>query len=335
MTTKKENMLIAAKGGKPLWVPNFVEDINLYKPSVWDLDPDTDRDFMGVRWIDEGPMGLTADTSDPPLKSISEWREKIIFPDPSQIDWATEVEAFKRDIELYDPERLTYALVSGGPGPFLRPINALGWEAGLVALYEEPEEAKAFIDAVTDFLIALTECTAEHLNPDIIATGDDFSFTSGPFIPKPIWDRFYKENMKRLVDAIHAKGALAQFHNCGNNGYLIEECMDIGVDVMELPMPNDGLRADKERFGSRLVLVGGWDRFGEAARNPDASETVVRQSVRDAIDTYGKDGAYIFWDGGLIVTDEKSAQKMEWLNDEVATYGGSVYEESERREVRL
>lgn len=326
MITKKENMLIAARGGRPEWVPNFVADINLFKPSVWDLDPDTSRDFMGVRWIDEGSMGLTSDTSNPPLKDIREWRDKIVFPDLSKIDWAKEVEAFKAQEEFYDDKRLTYALVSGGPGPFLRPINALGWEAGLIAHYEEPEETQAFVDAVTDFLVALTEYTADYLRPDIIATGDDFSFTSGPFIPKTIWDTFYKDNMKRLVDTIHAKGALAQFHNCGKNGYLIEECMDIGVDIMELPMPNDDLKADKERFGSRLVLVGGWDRFGEAARNPDAPEAVVRQSVRDAIDTYGKEGAFIFWDGGLIVTDEKSAQKMEWLNDEVATYGGALYQ---------
>jgi hypothetical protein len=134
----------------------------------------------------------------------------------------------------------------------------------------------------------------------------------------------FKDNMKRLVDAIHADGALAEFHNCGNNQFLIEEFLEIGVNISQLAMPNDELKRDKQRFGNRLVINGGWDRIGPGSK-ADASEEVVRQSARDAINTYGKDGAYIFWDGGIILNSDAAKQKMDWLLDEVRVYGSEVY----------
>jgi uroporphyrinogen-III decarboxylase len=155
-------------------------------------------------------------------------------------------------------------------------------------------------------------------------SGDDISASTGPLISKQVWHEFYKDNFKRMVDAIHSYGALAEFHNCGNNQYLIEEFLGIGVDICQLPMPNEALLHDKERFGNRLAMTGGWDRIGVGAK-PGATEEQVRQSARDAIDRYGKEGALIFWDGGIIMSSADARQRMEWLYDEVDKYGREVY----------
>ena len=106
---------------------------------------------------------------------------------------------------------------------------------------------------------------------------------------------------------------------------MIEEILDMGYDICQLPVPNDDLRADKERFGNRLVITGGWERHGDAGL-PGASEEVVRASVRKAIDDFGSEGGLIFWDGGIIGTSEDSKQKMEWLMDELHEYGSKVYQ---------
>jgi hypothetical protein len=90
-------------------------------------------------------------------------------------------------------------------------------------------------------------------------------------------------------------------------------------------MPNAELQACKERMGANLVITGGWDRLSDAAKLPDAPEEMVRQSARVAIDTYGKDGGLIFWDGGIIKTYEGAQQKSDWLYDEVDKYGREVY----------
>ena len=84
--------------------------------------------------------------------------------------------------------------------------------------------------------------------------------------------------------------------------------------------------ADKRELGNRLVITGGWDRHGPGCA-PFAPEEVVRESVRTAIDIYGRDGALIFWDGGICGTSEDSQNKIRWVCDEVEKYGGSFYRE--------
>ena len=88
--------------------------------------------------------------------------------------------------------------------------------------------------------------------------------------------------------------------------------------------PNKSLLEDKRRFGSRLVITGGWDRHGPGSM-PDAPEEVVRQSVRDGIDTWGSDGALIFWDGGIVGSGEDANNKRRWVADELQKYGHTVY----------
>jgi len=58
---------------------------------------------------------------------------------------------------------------------------------------------------------------------------------------------------------------------------------------------------------------------------PGASEPVVRQSARKAIDEFGKDGALIFWDGGIAGESEDSNNKRTWVYDELKRYGTEIY----------
>ncbi|MDR0500394.1 MAG: hypothetical protein LBG97_04000 [Coriobacteriales bacterium] len=322
MLTAKENYLIAARGGKPERVPVFPQDANFYVPSIWDANPETGRDWMGVAWLDD-PSGKMPDVAHPIMKEAKQWREMVKFPDLSKIDWEGEISRFKAN--GYDPNKIDIAMVHSS-GPFLLPINMLGWEEGLCALYEDPDEMDAFVSAITDFLVDLVGYIGKYYQPSIMFTGDDLAAGAGPLISRDLWVQIYKPKFERIVKAIHSFNALAEFHNCGNNQFFIEEFLDAGADICQLPMPNEALLADKQRFGSRLVITGGWDRQS-AASKLGASEEVVRESARYAIDTYGKDGALIFWDGGIICTDDAAKQKLEWLLDEVAVYGAKVYSE--------
>jgi uroporphyrinogen-III decarboxylase len=321
MLTARENYLIAARGGKPRRLPIFPDDVNFFAPNIWDADPETGRDWMGVLWIDE-PSGKMPDVIHPALTSITKWREYLHFPDLSKVDWDSQLAVFR---EQYDSEKATIALLHTC-GPFLLPINMLGWEEGLAAIYEEPEETEMLITALTDFIIELLGYVYRLVQPDIIFSGDDLSAANGPFVSKTVWESVYKPQFGRIVKAIHGLGALVEFHNCGNNGYLIEEFLDLGVDICQLPMPNDELLADKKHFGSRLVITGGWDRFGEGAK-VGASEETVRASARKAIDDYGRDGALIFWDGGIIGESDDAVKKKTWLYDEARTYAAALYQQ--------
>lgn len=321
MLTIRENYLRAARGGRPEWVPSFMEDCNVLLPDFWnETDPVTDTDFCNVKWV-ENDYGKMPREDWRAMADITQWRETVKFPDPAKMDWEGMV---KRTMENGSPDKVNMAILNTH-GIFLIPVNMLGWVDALCAIYEEPEELEAFISRITDFLCQVVGYIGKYFHPDIISTGDDVASAKGPFLSKEVWTSMYKPYFRKICDAIHNEGALVEFHCCGNCQYLIGEFLDIGVDICQLPEPNESLLRDKERFGNRLVMTGGWDRHGPGCV-PGASEEEVRQSVRTAIDTYGRDGALIFWDGGICGSSEDSKQKTIWVLDELHRYGRTFYQ---------
>lgn len=320
MLTRKENYLIAARGGKPEWVPSFIDDANVFSPPIWAVDPDLGVDFCNVKWVTDA-SGKMPDPNWKALEDITDWREVIKFPNLAELDW----ERLAADFHGagYDPDKVDIAMANTC-GPFLIPINMMGWVDGLCSIYEEPEEYRALVCALTDYICELIGYFGKHIQPDIIFSGDDIASNDGPLVSRELWCELFKPCFQKICDAIHEQGALAEFHCCGNNGYLIEEIIDMGYDICQLPVPNEALKADKQRFGSRLVITGGWERQGKAGL-PGASEEVVRASVREAIDNFGSEGALIFWEGGIIGKSEDSQNKMRWLMDELLVYGREVY----------
>jgi hypothetical protein len=321
--TQRENYLIAARGGKPEWVPCFPEDCNIFMPDFWnETDPITGADLFNVKWI-ENEYGRMPDEKYHAMDAISQWRATAKFPDPATMDWEG---MHKRYLENYDPDKVNIVMLNTN-GIFLIPVNMLGWVEALVAIYEDREELEAFVSAITDFLVSLVPYICRYFKPDIIFSGDDLAATNGPFISRETWSSLYKPYFKQIYNTIHSYGVLGEFHCCGNCQYLIEEFLDVGVDICQLPMPNESLLKDKKHFGNRLVITGGWDRHGSGAM-PGASEQVVRQSVHHALDTWGKDGALIFWDGGIAGRSEDSNNKMQWLYDEFHAYGKEIYRQA-------
>lgn len=315
MITKRDNYLTAARGGKSVWLPCFPEDANIFMLPFWRAeDPVTKKDFCGIRWV-ENEFGRMPDERYPAITEISQWRETVKFPVLSELDWEGLRAGY---LARQDPDKVNIAMLNTH-GIFLIPVNMLGWVECLCAIHEEREELESFIAALTDFLVELAGYIGEYIHPDIIFSGDDFAAATGPFVSLEVWNELYKPYLIRIMDAIHAAGALAEFHCCGNCGYLIEEFLKVGADICQLPAPDADLKRDKERFGSRLVLTGGWDRQGPGAM-PGASEAEVRRSFHTAVEEYGADGALIFWDGGIAGRSEDSKNKFMWLYDELHKY---------------
>ena len=318
MITRRENYLTAARGGKSVWLPCFPEDANIFMLPFWrQTDPETGKDFCGIRWV-ENEFGRMPDERYPAITEISQWRETVKFPVLSELDW----EGMRADfLSRQDPEKVNIAMLNTH-GIFLIPVNMLGWVECLCAIHEEREELESFVAALTDFLVELAGYIGEYIHPDIVFSGDDFAASTGPFVSREVWDELYKPYLIRIMDAIHAHGALAEFHCCGNCGFLIQEFLNVGADICQLPAPDADLKRDKERLGSRLVLTGGWDRQGPGAM-PGASEEEVRRSFHTAVEEYGADGALIFWDGGIAGKSEDSRNKFKWLYDELHKYNAA------------
>ncbi len=323
MLTPKENYLIAARCGKPEWVPVFGEDANMLPPFIWDPDPDTQVDWMGITWVSDN-AGAMPDGGKPAMTDITEWRDIIKWPDLSKIDWEAKVSEFKGS-NIYDPDKVTICMANTA-GIFLVPINMMGWVDGMVTMMEEPEEYEALVSATADFICEYIDYLGKYFHPDIIYSGDDVAAANGPFISQECFATMFKPYFTKIADKIHEVGALAEFHCCGNCQWVIDEEVDCGYDIAQLPVPNDDLIERMEKFKGKLAMTGGWVRHGRAGEQ-GALEDVVRQSVHTAIDTFGADGGLIFWDGGIIQNNEDNNKKMGWLMDELHKYGHEVYQQ--------
>ena len=313
--TPRENYLIAAKGGIPERIPIFGEDYNMFMHPCFGHMNEEKKDFFGIRWQgnEYGEMPVEGEYV---LSEISEWHD-IVWPAVDSFDWSFAMNMWN---EHYDPDKANIFMLNSH-GLFLYPIQMLGWTEGLYALAAEPEEFAAFDNRLADYMIEILDYAKDLIPIDTVFMGDDLANTKGPFISPDTWDEVFKEPFQRIVDKIHEIGALAEFHNCGNNDFLIGKMMEIGVDICQLPMANEALEADKKKYGSRLVLTGGMkDRQG-AWNQPGASEELVRAAVREGLDAYASEGALIFWDGAMINAAEGNDERMAWVYDEVKTYG--------------
>ena len=317
MLSPRENYLITSRGGKGEYVPDFFMDANSFWPPFARANPG-DTDMFGVRWVGND-AGHIPDERYHVMTDIAQWRDIVHLPKPSELDWAGMAEEFNA---RRDPNKVTSTTVP--VQLFLTTMNMMGFVDGLCAIYENPDELEAFVSELCDFGVECIKYESKYFKPDIMGTGDDIANATGPFVSRETWTELYRPYFKKIVDAIHEVGALAEFHNCGRCAWLIDECLDIGCDILQLPEPDDDLRRAKKQYGNRLVITGGWDRHGEGSM-PNATEEEVRRSVHTALDEWGKDGGLIFWDGGIVGTSEDSRNKMKWVTDEFRKYRFEIY----------
>lgn len=321
MLSEKENFLKTIRGDTPEWIPMYRDAAQWVLPSflVDHLEKDIKVDIFGVEWVvdDKGPMPNPHKIT---MKEVSRWREYVNLPDLDSLDWEAQV---KKDTAMCVPGKANVCNISIY-GIFLVLMNMMGFEGGLCALYEEPDEVKEFYEELTQFFEKIERNLIKYYNPDVIMFGDDLASFKGPFISMDMFKEMFKPYYKRLIDISAGAGIPVEFHCCGKCEKIIEELTDLGITIWEPAEPVNDLHALRKKYGRNLVFNGGWFRQGPGGL-PGASEEVVRKSVRDAMDAYAYDGAYIFWDGDVVGTSDDMKQKIAWVRNEGAKYAKNFY----------
>ncbi len=89
---------------------------------------------------------------------------------------------------------------------------------------------------------------------DVIGVGDAAASLVGP----GIYRSFVWPHERRLVDAIHAMGALVRLQICGNSRRPVEPMAALGADIMDLDHPVD-LAAARVAAGAAQIILGNVD----------------------------------------------------------------------------
>jgi len=337
MTTEKENYLSLLAGEIPEWIPNqLIGPVpwGKHEPAMWLFEPPLVSDFRmkgggfdvwGVEYIATESAGgaIMPSAEHLVLPDISEWRERIVAPDISNVDWKKMAEDHLAQSGI---DRTQTALAFNTHiGYFQNLIAFMGFTEGLLAMYEEPDEVYALFDYISDFYCEVTENIMKYYKPDTYMMFDDTAAWQAPFISAEMYHElcapFYHKQAQFAKDA----GIPIIMHNCGMAACFADDWVDIGVRVWDPAQTCNDLDDFKERYGDKIVIGGGWDAIGDLGR-PDVTEKQIWDSVDATFNRLAKGGGYCFV-GSILgdFNDPETARLNTILFDAVDELGHAFY----------
>lgn len=289
--TPKENLMETINWGHPEYVPMTAESIAIVGWRCFEgleyCAAADGYDGFGVHWV-VNAAGYMHDTSQLLLEDVSEWRDKVHFPDLDQVDFA---EAARMELETIDRSQKAVAFY-GESGINERLVSLIGWENLLCALITDPEEVMAFYDAMADWKIKEFQKINETYKPDIYVYFDEMSAANGLLISPETYRKVIKPAAAKFAKAITDAGVKLFMHGSGKVQDLLEDWVDIGASAWHAANITNDLRDVQRRFKGRLVVMGGWDYQGSVSK-VGASVEELKQEVRRVMNDYGQYGGYI------------------------------------------
>jgi hypothetical protein len=336
--TPKENLMRMLRGQMPEWLPRtsifYQMDPTIpeapssfwYTPSVLSGQrATTGKDLWGVQYV---PTESTGGAALPKpgefiLNDIRKWRDVIKAPDTSDWDW--EFLATK-DLKALNVDRKETGVCFGLHfGYFQLLCSFMGFTEGLIAMHEEPEEVKALIQYLSDFYTMVEEKMIDHVQPDVLQLFDDTATERAPFISPEMYREYLLPQYDRHSKFARDRDIPIAMHNCGHSEAFMEDLVKIGVVRWDPVQLSNDIHAIQARFGRSLVLCGGWEGRGRVLED-DVTDEELRQSVRDAMNKYGKNGGIMMGAAIMVAAgDEKTIHKNQVLKEEAYTYGHNFY----------
>lgn len=240
------------------------------------LDAQTFEDEWGIR------RRLTGDCIPAvvaqPLADITRHLD-FVFPDPAaDRRFAT----LRRAAARFGDSR---ALVLNLRDGFSDLRDLLGYEEALMAPLVEPEAARAFLERIADYNLALAARAVRACGVRIIATTDDVAMASGPLFPPDVYAETLLPPFRRVMQGFKALGCHTIKHCDGNVLPLVDLWIEAGINALDPIDPSAGLAmADmKRRYGDRLALKGNIDCVATLCVGaPDEVREEVRRCIAEA-----------------------------------------------------
>lgn len=174
-----------------------------------------------------------------------------------------------------------------------------------VMMLEEPELVQEILDRMVAFELEYYErCfIAGGGKVDILRTHDDYGTQISLLFSTTLWEEFFKENTKKLVDLTHRYGAFYQQHSCGAVGPIIPYFIECGVDCLEPVQKVQSLELENiAKYCGKLSFHGGIDTQDLL---PNGTPEEVTAETKRFMETLGKDGNYILMASQTFEPDAK------------------------------
>lgn len=315
----KENTLLAYQHKEPEFFP-MASDMDTCAPRGMDFIREsicvdgTANDWFGQSWTFEPNIGGANPTPGVHLvKDITKWRDDMIFPDLSVLDW----EGYAaRDTAHWDREhKLSRVMV--GFGLWERMFSVMEFQDALCALLDEPEECYDFFSAVADHKVRLYQYLIKYYKPDILIMHDDYGSSGSMFMSPNSWRELIKPHLQRVINCITDAGVLYEHHCCGYFAPILGEIADMGCSATNTMHISNHPKELKKEIGHKMCFVGGFDT--QYMDTPKTTEAQIRESIDQTIDDLAPGGSWVAQSG------LKTPKRNAIVNDELIRYGSTKY----------
>ena len=174
-----------------------------------------------------------------------------------------------------------YFTVGWVEGPVAEYVDLRGASEASMDLLMEPENAARAMDVITESALVFIRLQVER-GAHCIGIGDAFCSQIGP----DLYRQFAFGRQKQLVDGIHAAGALAKLHICGNTSAILPEMIATGADIIDVDHLVPSMSGFAGLLAPHQVFSGKADPVSVIQ---DGSPEDIRQTVmRDFRDAGGR-----------------------------------------------
>ena len=288
--TERENMQLVWERKQPEWVPmiNTASQM-LITPEINDRPLfQSGTDWFGLEWgIDPAHPELMTHVK--PGQSlfddITEWKKYIHFPSCKDLNWDM-ISARTKAMWTKSDQIMGYTVAN--MGAFERLNSTMGFEAGLISMYEDLDAYIEYVNAYADYRIEQLEYIKKYMKADFVMMHDDWGNQDNMFLSPVMWRKIFKEPERRIASRAHELGLFYMHHSCGYNEPIIPDLVEIGVDSWHSVQPMNNLSKLKADLGTSIVFAGAVDP--QVTDQPGVQEEDIRAEVRRVTDTLGKGG---------------------------------------------
>lgn len=252
----------------------------------------------------------------PGIKSREDFESWPYWPDADDLAQRT-YKFFKKMVSKYGHRT---CLFGQGPAYGIQEslLWALGFEKMPVWIRRKKDLVKRYIDLCEEICLKTNMALLDAGVP-VILQSDDFAFKSGPLMNPKLIDELFGPSYRRIIKAVHDRGAKYVLHSCGDNTLLFDTFISWGVDGLHAyeNTSNVDIFREKELHGDKVTIIGG---MGVDYLLTDRSkDEEVEAEVKKLITELGPGGRFIIAPVHSLSTIP--AHKLRVMVDAVARYG--------------
>lgn len=288
--TGKENYLRMMRGEIPEYVPAMYEP---YSDGVAEelLTPVSAPEgsiitSFGVEYVGCPTMNMGAMPAPGKiiLPDITQWEKYIKKPDVSDRDWEG---YYMGQTKNFDRENR--ALRVGGGDYWLTAVSFMGFEATMMAMYEEPEAFKDMLNYVSEFYLEVLKKQIYYLKPEVLGLMDDDAALDYPFFSPEMYREFFRPLQQKHIDIAKENNMVIDRHDCGRCEDFIPDWIEMGIQGWGPAQITNDLRAIKKKYVGKLTISGGWEGIDGTIPIPE-----LKDKLLDYADTFCPGGGFIY-----------------------------------------